>query len=157
MRILFIFTFILGLSGIGLAQSQQPVKFSIEFTEVEDKDDEVIGSIVVEQFKNIGGFQFSVSWDPEELQFLGMADFPNVLNLKNNENFNLQTAGSGHIRTLWLDPAGDCVSLKPGESILSFRFHRTTRNASFEISNQPIAIEFFDCSLQPVEFKIYTR
>jgi hypothetical protein len=153
MRILFIFTILLGLSGLGMAQTPESVKLKIEFTEVYDKDDEVIGAVVVDQFKDVGGFQFSVQWDTEELEFIEFEELANPLALKAGENFNFQTAPEGHIRTLWLDPAGECITLRTGEIVMAFRFRKKAEEGTFKITDQPISIEFFDCNYQSLEYK----
>ena len=156
MRVLFIFTFILSLTVLGLAQTPESVKLKIEFTKVYDTDDEVIGAIIVDQFKDVGGFQFSVQWDTEELEFIEFEKLANPLALKAGENFNFQTAPEGHIRSLWLDPAGACITLRTGEIVMAFRFRKKAEEGTFKITDQPIGIEFFDCSYQSLKYEFST-
>lgn len=146
--------FALLFSGPIFSQNAESVVLKLILEEVPDRKNEVIGSIVVEDFKDIGGFQFSVNWDPTELEFIDLVKHPNVLGLKANENFNFLTANKGFFRTLWVDPSGGCLSLEKGKVLMAFRFTKKSETASFEIGDQPLSIEFFDCDYQSVNLRI---
>lgn len=56
-------------------------------------------ALQVTDFENLGGFQFTIEWNPSHLTYRGISDF-NLPFLTSN-NFNLQLVNSGKIVVLW--------------------------------------------------------
>ena len=85
--------------------------------------------VTVSGFVGVGGFQFSLGWDPSVLEYQSVQDFDhgglNTLTFygppMNSNSVNLSMVTSGKLSTLWDHPSHD-VSLPDGSRLFSVLF-----------------------------------
>ncbi|MEL7123539.1 MAG: cohesin domain-containing protein, partial [Bacteroidota bacterium] len=84
--------------------------------------------VTVQDFENIIGMQFSISYDPTELEFVSVGEF-NLSGLS-AATFGLPTGGTnpGTITLAWLEPALAPVTLMDGDTIFEVCFNALAAN-----------------------------
>ena len=77
-------------------------------------------SFVADHFQDYRAYQMALQFDPNVLQFMEArsGDLPNI----EPENFGLEGLRKGEIRTLWVNPGHEGVSLTPGQSLFELSF-----------------------------------
>lgn len=104
--------------------------------------------VVVQQFENIIGAQFSVRWKADSLLFdsLLLGPLPNLSPV----NFNLNNTGDGYLIFQWLDPTLAGVSLPDGAALFSLCFTAGSQpgSSAVSVSSVPTAIELTNSSLE---------
>jgi len=71
-------------------------------------------------FDALAAYQFALKFETAGLQLLDVETTKTALNLSAEEHFGLYQIAEGHIRSLWLDPAGE--SLPEGTPVFALRF-----------------------------------
>ena len=85
--------------------------------------DEIIVPVKTSHFENISGFQFTMEWNPEFLEFIAVEN--NILSCYFGEQF----IADGKLTTLWYDESGTSTSLEDGATVFNLKF-RATGSAS---------------------------
>ncbi|NNE28558.1 MAG: T9SS type A sorting domain-containing protein [Saprospiraceae bacterium] len=100
-----------------------PVKAQLTFF-VEDysakNGDFVDVPIVIENFDSIFTFQFTFSWDPTVVKYLGAVE-PDITNW-NIATYNDNTSPEGFVRAAWFDDTLVGVNLPDGDSLITMTF-----------------------------------
>ena len=99
---------------------EQAVMDVVVTTNAAKAGDTVKVSFVAEHFEDFRAYQMALQFDPEVLQFLvaSSGDLPNI----EPENFGLRGLRKGEIRTLWVNPGHEGLSLIPGQSLFELSF-----------------------------------
>ena len=88
-------------------------------------DDEFIEiPVVVKDFNDISGYQFSVTWDPTQLEFNGVEH--RALEGYTNEKF----IDEGVLTTMWVESDGASVALDEGSILFVLKFVALDKNAN---------------------------
>ncbi|GAB3202368.1 hypothetical protein ABID22_002661 [Pontibacter aydingkolensis] len=77
---------------------------------------EVVVPVTVSDFKNVSGYQFTLSWDPEVLEF------SRVEHSELEANYGMQSIKQGKLTTVWAEPNGGSLSLPNGAEAFKVRF-----------------------------------
>jgi len=129
-----------------------PVFFYME--DVEAKTGETIClDVKVKNFKQIETNQYSVNWNPEELEFVGIKNIK--LKEMTQNNFGLTRTAQGNYGVSWFDPTLKSVTLPDGASLYQVCFvvkAPAGTEASIKFSGEPVAIEFSDVNQNLVGF-----
>jgi hypothetical protein len=96
--------------------------------------------VVVSNFTNVTTLQFSLMWNPDQLNFKGLNNFN--LNYLTNSNFNLNITEEGRIAVSWDDESSQGISLPNGTSIFEL---------DFDLLNQGLVLLEFTESPTPYE------
>lgn len=129
-----------------------PLVLDIGEASVEASGESVCLPIKVDNFNNMGGLQFSLSWDPTQL----VADtiFSDVLPEFNFSNYNLGPFHgidlSGYATLLWFDRTTQGITL-PDQSILMevcFTYIGDQPQTEVVVSNHPTIIEVYTADNQ---------
>lgn len=78
--------------------------------------------VTVQDFADVAGLQFSVSWDPAVLSFVSVGNFSATLGL-NNSNFGEGNAANGEVRFAWFDSSVQALTLADGEVAFEITFN----------------------------------
>jgi hypothetical protein len=81
---------------------------------------EVVVPIRAERFDEVGGLQFTVSWDADALEYIGFEDAP-FKGLAAG-HFNTEQSSDGLLAMAWDHPEGRSQSLSDGTVLLKLRF-----------------------------------
>lgn len=144
-----ILTFLITLMTFGVisAQTPDPVILRMEVEQVPGSNQQVISKLLVSNFKNITGYQFSIRWFPGEMFFLDYERFgPAELNLSRGY-FGTNDALLGSIRTVWNHPLNSGVTLDDDTELFALRFKKIWGDGRFSITGNPLKIEFIDPNL----------
>jgi gliding motility-associated-like protein len=111
----------------------------------------------VENFNNVGAFQFSMQWDPAILQFTNVQGFnPALLGFDQNAfNTTAPLTGTGRLTVSWADLSFMGVSVPNGSSIFQLCFDVIGSLGSFSnvtFTNSPTNIEIGDAGLNSYGF-----
>ncbi|MFT7605590.1 MAG: hypothetical protein ACI8VT_003185 [Saprospiraceae bacterium] len=109
------------------------------------KGEEIMVEISCDQFKEVLGFQATLSFDPEVLEFINIGNF-------NLENFNAESFGfsfleQGLITSSWYSAFG--ISHDPELAIFTIKFKTKTAGRLSDVldfNDDLIATEVYDCS-----------
>ncbi|MBK9015579.1 MAG: T9SS type A sorting domain-containing protein [Saprospiraceae bacterium] len=83
--------------------------------------DTVVFNLTVEDFQNIRGFQFTLEWDANVLDFLSAANF-NLVGFTNN-SIGQAAAGNGKLSFIWVNSqASSGITVSDGSAICQLRF-----------------------------------
>ncbi|MCG8310185.1 MAG: T9SS type A sorting domain-containing protein [Cytophagales bacterium] len=74
-------------------------------------------------FKDISGYQFTVSWDPAQLEYYG------VEHGELEGFYNEQIVDNGVLTTVWDEPGGGSIALEKGAVLFKLRFTAKTGDA----------------------------
>ncbi len=116
----------------------------------EKQNDDVSTNFEVHNFEDIVSMQFSIRWDPEQLEFQNITGL-NINGLA-NANFGQNQADNGVITLSWFDPNVTGISVNNGTSIFTLNFTSITSDDPYvEIVGFPVAIEVTDANGNLVE------
>lgn len=79
-------------------------------------ESEIVIPVRVKDFRNITGYQFTLSWNPEVLRFIG------VSNKALNGYFGLNRTAEGLLTTSWYDELVQPVTLSDSETVFELNF-----------------------------------
>ncbi len=99
--------------------------------------------VKVKNFKQIESNQYSVNWNPKELEFAGIKNI--ALKAMSQNNFGLNRTAQGNFSVSWYDPTLESVTLPDGASIYQMCFvvkAPSGTKAGIKFSGEPTAIEF---------------
>jgi len=85
-----------------------------------DEASEVVVPIRAERFDEVGGLQFTVSWDADALEYVGFEDA--TLKGLSAGHFNTEQTSDGLLAMAWDHPEGRSQSLSDGTALLKLRF-----------------------------------
>lgn len=100
-------------------------------------------AVQVENFEDITGVQFSLNWDSNVLQFIGVDDF-GLPDLSVDGNFGTMETANGKLRFAWFQQSLTGVDLANMSTIFSIWFKAIgapSSSSQLMISNEPIVIE----------------
>ncbi len=114
-----------------LAPSGPPVRLFVEDQDVavaapsaqataEEAAAEVSVPVRASAFENVGGLQFTMTWDDAALDYAGLEGLR--LDGLSESNFNLERTEEGLLTLVWTDPSGMAQTLPDGEALFSVRF-----------------------------------
>ncbi len=111
---------------------------------------EVIVPVKVKDFHNITGYQFTLSWNPEVLELLGV----------NNKSiigyYGMQKATEGLLTTTWDDEMARGVTLKDGDAVFELKFLATGStgdSSEIWISSEMTVSEAYNDNLDLLEVR----
>lgn len=84
-------------------------------------DDEVAVNILVDNFENVGGVQFSLEWNPDELSFVSVDNL--ALNASTSSSFNIAETNEGRIGYVHADMSLIGFDLPNGASLFTINFN----------------------------------
>lgn len=138
------------LLGVFAAKAQTSTNFSAPTMTVEPNA-MVLAHIRVTGFQEIVGAQYSMSWNPVVLRFLGVENL--ALNLSASENFGTSGAETGTLTFSWYDPSLAGMNLADNSILYSIRFEAigvpgSSTNIAF--TNTPTVKEVVDTTFVPI-------
>jgi hypothetical protein len=99
-------------------------KFSLNDLNACNPGDTISFSLTVEDFQNIRGFQFTLSWNPSVMHFVSASNF-NLLGLTNN-SFGQAAAAAGKLGVIWVySQTAAGATLADGTVICQLKFVAT--------------------------------
>jgi hypothetical protein len=135
-------TFCVILISIITFQGYSQVDFSFEDTTALPSTPLEI-PLVVSNFYNLLGIQFSINYDPAVIEFVSITNF----NLPGLSAANFGNPSPGVLVLSWLDPSFSGVSVPDNTQIFSIVFNAigiSGTNSILEITNTPTTIEVID-------------
>ena len=111
---------------------------------------ELLVPVTVTNFQDVLTMQFTMSFDPNVLHFLGTVDYglPNY----NASKFGTSLAHEGLITTVWFNSFGHTSA--DGTTLFQMRFLMVgsqSDQSSFDLAAGPTPLEFVDSSFQPID------
>ncbi len=106
--------------------------------------------VTVQDFADVAGLQFSVSWDPAVLSFVSVGNFSAALGL-NNSNFGEGNAANGELRFAWFDPSVQGRTLADGEVAFDVTFNVIGGPGSssvVDVNSDPLPAEVVNQSME---------
>ncbi|MCK5469828.1 MAG: hypothetical protein KAI99_15010, partial [Cyclobacteriaceae bacterium] len=94
--------------------SKDKIELSLEHLKLMDEFIEI--PVVVSDFKDISGYQFSITWDANQLEYYSTEQ------VQLQGEFNEQYASDGILTTIWYDADGKSVDLDDGEELFILKF-----------------------------------
>jgi hypothetical protein len=130
-----------------------PLHLVASTTETSD-DQELVMLVRAQDFTDIGGYQFTMTWNAEALEFEGVEQFG--LDGLSRRNFGTDRADEGLLSTVWSAPDGMGHSLGQDATLFAVRFKANKgpeTTASFDFSSEvtPMLAHRGDDALTPVE------
>lgn len=99
-------------------------KFSLNDLHACNPGDTVVFNLTVEDFQNIKGFQFTLNWNPNVMQFVAASNF-NLLGLTTN-SFGQASISSGKLSVVWVNSqTSSGASVADGAAICQLKFVAT--------------------------------
>jgi len=86
---------------------------------------EVVIPVKVKDFRNVAGYQFTLSWNPEVLSLV------EVSNKTLHGFYGMSKVAEGFLTTSWNDDAAHEVKLNDGETVFELKFWATGTSATF--------------------------
>ena len=123
--------------------------FSLAFEHMSLQNEVIEIPVVVQDLKDISGYQFTISWDSNLLEYAG---------IKHEDvegHYNEQLAGDGMLTTMWDDLQGQSVELKNGSILFTMRFNVKDKNANthIELNSSVTEALAFDSQLNQLSIK----
>lgn len=136
-------------SGQGATQAAgQPLRLAVEGEHAGGR--EVLALVRASDFDNVGGYQFTLEWDQQALEFAGVER----LGLKglSAAHFGTHRVGEGLLTTVWTDPEGRGQTLADDAVLFAVRFRAKNKTASVDVSSAatPMVAHRGDATLSPV-------
>lgn len=113
-------------------------------------DDEFCLNVTVDNFTDLGSFQFSMSWDIAELEFTMVQNTTSDLADFSEANFGLTETDNGRLRVSWnpIDPTPE-YTLPSGTVLFQICFRALGMNGTntgVQFANLPLGIEVVDAN-----------
>jgi hypothetical protein len=102
--------------------------FALRMENMTLQDNLVEIPVVVDAYSDIRGYQFSVTWDPNELEYFGVSS--DIL----EGFFNEQMVEQGILTTLWDDIDGEPRALQEGDVLMTLKFRARHETAASEVA-----------------------
>ncbi|MEO0625757.1 MAG: cohesin domain-containing protein [Bacteroidota bacterium] len=129
----------LGILPLLLALPMQAQITTFYLAETDASHGEVVDiSLSVAEFKAVAAAQLSISWNPEQLEFLEVNDL--ALGATQDGNFNLRRSDAGILAYSFIDPTLVGYELQDGTSLYNLRFKvlaRAGETVQIEFSENP--------------------
>jgi len=132
------------------SSSGRRTKEELELQLSAELEEEVIEiPVVAKDFKGISGYQFSISWDPTQFDYLGLTE------RSIQGHFNEDLAREGILTTMWDEPNGKTIELADGSEIFVLRFMPRSDQAKsvIEINSSITEAVAFDSQLNAMGIK----
>ncbi|MBK9335776.1 MAG: hypothetical protein IPM98_03975 [Lewinellaceae bacterium] len=147
-----LFTLLIAFGAILIAFPVNALTFSVSSTpQTVATGSEVTVDIRVEDFTDVTGYQFSMSWDPAVLEFLSVV--PKLPGMSASGHFNTANAANGTLAHLYPAQGIGAFSLPDGSILFTLRFLAVgVAGASSPISFTavPTPIAAYNGGLQPL-------
>ena len=116
--------------------------------------DQITVDFIVDDFTNILNFQYSMTWDPSIIEWVGPVVVSGNLNgLSATSSFGTNNAGNGTMSVSWLDPDVAGVTLDNGTLLYSLTFDVLSSDGTeIEFGSVPTVIEVIDGDGNPLQF-----
>lgn len=120
MKRLFLFSFfVFAFSAYSLKAQQAPIGISIDDVKV-GQGEQLCLPVHLFNFRNMLSMQYTIKFDPEALQFVGVID--HQLPYLNTSNFGLHNTQKGQITVVWIDNSLQGVTKAEGEPAFTLCF-----------------------------------
>ncbi|MEZ4984658.1 MAG: cohesin domain-containing protein [Saprospiraceae bacterium] len=117
-----LFCFAVWWAGVLLGQADCSFGLRVQSTAAQP-DDMVTLPVTAHNFTEVIGLQYNHSWDPTQLQFLGVTYNPQVpWILENHFNLTPEVVAGGHLNFAFLDNTLQGVTLPDDQPLYSLRF-----------------------------------
>ncbi len=103
-------------------------KITFDLSNVTIQGDEIVVPLLIKDFRNISGYQFTIAWDPRALEFSEVKDGAI------SNQYNTEIKDSGKIIVLWDDVRGGSMTLPDGTKLLELHFRTKNNDAKTDIS-----------------------
>ena len=122
---------------------------TFDLSDITREGHDITVPVTVKDFQNISGYQFTITWDPHDL------DFTEVQDGDLNNLFNKAIINSGKLTVLWDDARGKSVTLADGSKLLELHFTAKNEEAksAIEVSSDVTPAIAYDESLNPIGIK----
>jgi hypothetical protein len=95
--------------------------------EISLNEDLVEIPVIVDESASLRGYQFSMVWNPTELEYVG------VSSKGVDGHFNDQLAADGILTTLWDESGGSALNLEAGQELFTVKFRARHEQADTEV------------------------
>ncbi len=117
-----------------------------------ERSSEVLLPVQVEDFEELLGQQFSLSWDPTVITFVGVEQFglPGL----DVASFNTSNAAQGQLTYAWVDPGAAAQTLENASTLFAIRFALTGNfgaSTIVSITNHPTAVEAINDDFETID------
>ena len=132
---------------ISVTQGITPIDGIFNVASVTSLEPKVCIPVTLNDFTDILGFQFSMSWDPTVIQFDTLINFglPGL----SGGNFNTVTPDNGTLRATWTDPLGTGLTVDNGTTVFELCFDvvgQAGESSIIAFANTPIVQELIATS-----------
>ena len=131
--------------------AENSIEFSYSATNSKSNDGYIHIPVKVKNFKNILGMQFTLNFNPHELQWQGIVNNPLAVET------GITHALEGSVSFLWIDPNNEIKTLEDGSVIMELVFFRPSSivNCELSIDGNVTAIAAYDkdCNLHGIVMK----
>lgn len=128
--------------------SKGKIELSLEYVEL--KDEFITIPVIVSDFNQISGYQFSLTWDANHLEYQG------IEYMALEGHFNEQYIGDGILTTLWEDERnGQSIELEKGTVLFKLKFkpRDDTANSLVSLNSTLTQAVAFDSQFNAMDIK----
>ncbi|MEY3442794.1 MAG: hypothetical protein RLZZ519_1075, partial [Bacteroidota bacterium] len=114
------------------------------------KGDEISIPVMVEDFQDIAGYQFTINWDPSVLQLVGEEG------MATEAFFGESKIDQGALMVSWNEPNGDFITLPDGGTLFNLRFKvvgEAGTSTAITATSNSVAAEAYNLNLEVLEIK----
>jgi hypothetical protein len=140
-KLIFVALFFMLAFTSGLQAQQAPIGISIDDVKVQ-KGEQLCLPVHLFNFRNMLSMQYTIKFDPEALQFVGVID--HQLPYMNTSNFGLHNAQKGEITVVWIDNSLQGVTKAEGDPAYTLCFRvkgGTGTQTEITFSDKPTPFE----------------
>ncbi|MEY3443879.1 MAG: hypothetical protein RLZZ519_2160, partial [Bacteroidota bacterium] len=115
-----------------------------------NKGDEITVPVMVEDFEDIAGYQFTINWDPSVLQLVGEEGMATAA------FFGESKIDQGALLVSWNEPNGDFITLPDGGTLFNLRFKvvgEAGTTTALSATSSSVAAEAYNVNLDVLEIK----
>ena len=105
-------------------QTAGNVAFGMQSQQV-SKGAEVVVPVTVSDFTDVSGYQFTLTWDPKVLEYVGVEN----TGVK-EAHYGTYSTSQGKLTTAWTEPTGQSLSLPDGTSVFNLRIKAVGNSGS---------------------------
>jgi hypothetical protein len=134
---------------IGSSNSRNIVEF-ITDTIFISKAEEFVVKFKAKDFKEMLGFQMTLGWDQNEIEFISLDQNPY------NIQFNTLPIAKGRLPLIWADPSNKALTLNNDSLIFSLKFKKlgVAAKSNIEIYSDITPTEGYDMWLNQIDFRL---
>lgn len=149
-RLIFLTLLLLVFWGGGLKAQQAPIGISIDDVKVQNGE-QICLPVHLFNFRNMLSMQYTIKFDPDILQFVGVID--QQLPYMNTNNFGLHNAQRGEITVVWIDNSLQGVTKAEGDPAYTLCFYvkgPTGTQTEIRFTDKPTAFESVNVNEQVI-------